>query len=276
MEKEAVLKNNMAYNEAVTGKGYRLSDIQPFLETRFMGRSLKVVETTASTNDDAKEAGFEGAKEGYVIAALNQTNSRGSKGRSWSSKDGEGLYFSFITRPHIDFAMIPAITLITGLSVCKAIRKVTGAEVFIKWPNDIVINGKKLCGILSESYFTEEPFVVTGVGINCDTEKFEDELIDIATSIKLETGENVDKAYLLAEVLNNFEKNYTAFIENGFEAVYDEYKALSAVLGKKVRIITAEGSFEAEAVDIKKSGELVVKVNGEEKCVYAGEVSLRF
>ena len=276
MEKEAVLKNNMAYNEAVTEKGYRLSDIQRFLESEFMGKDIHIFETTTSTNDDAKEMGFDGAKEGTVIVALNQTKGRGSKGRSWETKKGEGLYFSFITRPKIDFTMIPAITLITGLSVCKAIRKVSGAEVFIKWPNDIIINGKKLCGILSESYFTEEPFVVTGVGINCDTEIFEEELLDIATSIKLETGRNVDKALLLAEVLNNFEKNYTAFIENGFEAVYDEYKALSAVIGKKVKIITADGSFEAEACDIKKSGELLVKVNGEEKCVYAGEVSLRF
>ncbi|MBE6008544.1 MAG: biotin--[acetyl-CoA-carboxylase] ligase [Lachnospiraceae bacterium] len=285
MKDKKTIIHNSVNNEAVTVKGHRLSDIVEFnekgvkalLEGKVIGNSIVFFDSVVSTNDEAKNMGFDGAREGSVVVALKQTGGRGSKGRSWLSCDGEGIFCSVITRPKIAFSDVPVITLIAGLSVCRALRKVTKTDALIKWPNDIVINGKKICGILSESYTAGEgmDFVVTGIGINCDNEKFEGELETIATSVMIETGEKINKAYLLAEVLNEFEKDYFAFIKYGFEAMYDEYKALSAVIGKNVRINGAE-SYYAEAVDIKKSGELVVKADGKERTVYANEVSLRF
>ena len=283
-DKKTIILNSVN-NEAMAVKGHRLSDIDEFneeavkalLKSKIMGNSIKFFDTVISTNDEARNIGFDGAKEGTVIVAKKQTGGRGSKGRSWMSADGEGIFCSVITRPDIDFAFVPVITLIAGLSVCRALRRVTKADALIKWPNDIVINGKKICGILSESYTTGVgvDFVVTGIGINCDNKKFEGELESIATSVMIETGEKISKAQLLAQVLNEFEKDYSAFIKYGFEALYDDYKALSAVIGKKVRI-TGKENYDAEVVDIRKSGELVVRVNGKERDVYANEVSLRF
>ncbi len=283
-DKNIIIHNNVN-NEAVTVKGHRLSDIVEFneegvkklLSTEAFGRNIIFFDSLTSTNDEAKNMGFDGAEEGTVVVAKKQTGGRGSKGRSWLSSEGEGIFCSVITRPEIDFTSVAVITLIAGLSVCKALRSVTKMDALIKWANDIVINGKKICGILSESYTSGAAvdFVVTGIGINCDNEKFEGELETIATSVIIETGEKINKAYLLTKVLDEFEKDYSAFIKFGFDALYDEYKALSAVIGKKVKIIGKE-NYEAEAVDIKKSGELVIRVDGKERDIYANEVSLRF
>lgn len=251
-------------------------DIKDYLSNKDFWDIL-CFDTLSSTNDEARRLGFDGAKEGTVISAKNQTNGRGSKGRTWLSADGEGLCFSVITRPNIAVDSVPAITLIAGLSVCTAIRRLTGIDALIKWPNDVVVGRRKICGILSESFASgyDLDFAVTGIGINCDTLCFPGELETIATSVIIESGRRINKARLLAEVLNEFEINYRAFVEDGFETVCEKYKALSAVLGKTVKIIGAQ-SFEAVAVDIGKGGELIVLEGNAERAVYSGEVSLRF
>ncbi len=250
--------------------------VKALLKTKVMGKNIKFFDLIGSTNDELRSLAYDGAAEGAAVVALNQTTGRGRNGRSWMSADGEGIYFSVLTRPEIEFSKTPVITLISGLSVCKAIRKITGIDALIKWPNDIVVNGKKLCGILSEADagIDKVNFVVTGIGINCDTKKFPDDLEEIATSVMIEKEEKIDKAKLLAEILLEFEKNYFGYIKDGFGAFFDEYKALSAVIGKPVKII-GKDTFLAEAVDIQKDGGLVVKSNGKEMVVYSGEVSLR-
>lgn len=267
-----LLEFNNEKTEAVSIFGDRLGLVE---EKTVSGHKVFVFDTVSSTNDVLKDVAYEGACEGVVICAENQHSGRGRNGRSWLSADGEGIYMSILFRPHIEFEKVPALTLLCGLSVCEAIRK-NGVDALIKWPNDVVINGKKLCGILAEADFSEKlNFVVVGIGINCDTVEFDDEIKDIATSMYLESGKKIDKEKILGDVLSCIDENYYDFLKLGFKGICEKYKALSAVLGKCVNILGKE-VYTALALDINDDGSLVVEKNGERKTVFSGEVSLRF
>lgn len=239
------------------------------------GRKIHCFDTVSSTNDVLRDIAFKGAGEGTVVCAKNQHSGRGRNGRSWLSPNGKGIYMSILFRPDTDLQKVPSLTLLCGLSVCEAIRK-NGVDALIKWPNDVVINGKKLCGILAEANFCEKlNFVVVGIGINCDSVEFDEEIKDIATSMSLESGKETDKAKLLGDILSCIDENYDNFKKFGFKGICEKYKALSAVLGKCVNILGKE-AYKALALDINEDGSLVVEKNGEKRTVFSGEVSLRF
>lgn len=271
--------------EAVNNRGYRLVASGEYnapavcerLRTNVFGRNIKFYKTISSTNDKLKNLAVSGEKEGTVIAALHQSAGRGRRGRTWTSAEGEGVYFSLLTRPELSIGEASVITLVAGLSVCRVLRDLFGIDALIKWPNDIVCGGKKLCGILSETGAEgyDVSYIVTGIGINTDESAFDGELKDIATSVFMETGKKPNKAEILAEVLNRFENDYNNYIANGFGAVKEEYKALSAVLGRRVRILGAR-EIEGTAEDICDDGALAVRDDsGKIRQVYSGEVSLR-
>jgi len=245
------------------------------IENGFINNVI-VLDRIGSTNDECKRMASDGAEEGTLVIAEEQTGGKGRLGRSWSSPKGNGIWMSLILRPQVNLYNVSAITLAAGLAVCKALNNF-GVEAGIKWPNDVYINGKKVCGILTEMSASSEgvDYVVVGMGINVNTPYFPQELENIACSLYTETNKKYERNTIITEVLKQFEKYYDAFLADGFSAIKNEYKRNCINIGKRVNVLSAE-SYEALAVGINDSGELVVrKDNGEETVVFSGEVSIR-
>lgn len=272
--------------EAVTNKGYRLSEeadvisasfIKENINTKYLAKKVIFMPTVDSTNEECKRLAAGGEKEGTLVIAEEQTGGKGRRGRPWKSEKGGGIWMSIILRPQISPWNVSSITLAAGLAVSKAVKDITELEAGIKWPNDIYINGKKVCGILTEmsAQIQQVDFAVVGIGINANTQYFPSELENIACSLYTETNVKFERNKIIASVWENFEKLYDVFKEKGFGAIKKEYEENCVNIGKRVRII-AEDGYEAEAVGINDSGELLVKTDsGEIKTVFSGEVSIR-
>lgn len=188
------------------------------LTTERYGRSLVVLAETDSTMDDARAAADEGAAEGHVILADHQRQGRGSHGRVWSSPPGSDLYFSLVLRPALSLADLPPLTLAVGLAVADALAlAVPHADVAIKWPNDVFVNGQKCAGILVEtrSVGLDPSAVIVGIGINVNRTEFDPTLVAESTSLALALGQPVDREELLADVLEQLERRVTAFVTHG-------------------------------------------------------------
>lgn len=266
--------------ESKTNKGYcltkspdRFNEKKFFdsLNTSYMGKNFSALESVDSTNEELKRLARDGAVSGTVVIAEEQTAGKGRIGRSWSSAKYEGVYFSFLTRPRISPVQVPVVTILTGLCVCLAIRKTTNAKAMIKWPNDIIIENKKICGILTEMTAEAEQinFVVTGVGINVNNRSFPDEVGRKATSLYIETGDKQSREIILSEILFLVEKVFTEYFELGELSYIDEYKKYCASIGRDVLVDGKAG----HAVDIEKNGELVVEfADGTRQHVFSGEV----
>lgn len=280
--------------ESVSRRGYRLvegpadilseSEIASILKTQWAGRKLYCFDTTGSTNTDAKRLGEEGEPHGTVVMADIQTAGKGRRGRSWQTLSGTALAFTLLLRP--DFAPDKAsmITLVMALSVVEAVEEITGTAAGIKWPNDIVMNRKKICGMLTEMTMTPEmdeiQYVVVGAGINVNNaapEDFQEEVRPTATSLRIETGQQYNRAGLLNKVLLRFEENYAVFLETlDLSGLRDRYQKHLLNMGAQVRVLDPAGEYTGTAEGIDIQGELiVVKDNGERTPVYAGEVSVR-
>ncbi len=274
--------------EAVTGMGYRLINnedafgeisIQSFLKTKWLGRDLIFFEETGSTNDEIKKRAEKDAKEGLLIVADKQVKGKGRRGKTWDTFGGANIAMSCLLRPEFSPDTAPMLTIVMAISVMQGIEEETGIRSGIKWPNDIVINGKKCVGILTE--MSAEPdyihYVVTGTGINVNTESFPEEIRDTATSLYLEGGKKYSRSKLTASIINAFEKNYEIFKKTGdlkdFREVYNEH---CVNCGKRVCVMDPKGKYEALAKGINDRGELVVVTDdNDEIAVYAGEVSVR-
>lgn len=277
--------------EAVPNKGYRLvespdvlsySEITSRLNTAWAGRPLYYVEKTGSTNTDAKRYAEEGKPHGTTVVADMQESGKGRRGRNWHSPAGTAIYMTILLRPDFEPDRAPMLTLVMALSVADAITEVTGISTGIKWPNDVVVDGKKVCGILTE--MNAEPdyiqHVVIGVGINANNEGEKDFLEDIrqhVSSLRLSSGKIVSRAELIAKVLLHFEKNYDIFVRtkdlSGLKEAYDKYLIN---LDVDVKVLDPKGEYTGIARGINTEGELLVeKADGETVNVYAGEVSIR-
>lgn len=266
--------------ESVTNKGYRLSeipdildeeDIRDALTAKRMGSRILLFDEVDSTNIVLKQNSA--LPEGTVAAAEAQTAGRGRLGRSWSSAKGSGLWFSVLLKPDTAPEHVSLITLAAGLAVCRAI----GGSARIKWPNDIIIGSKKVCGILTEMSAETDAvnYVICGIGINVNTPVFESELADKATSLLIETGQKHSRSELLASVLNYFELYYDRLTESGFASLRSEYAQLCVTLGREVIINRRSGVLHARAVDISDSGELIIKTPDGTEALNSGEVSVR-
>ncbi len=280
--------------ESVPSRGYRLvespadvyseSEIASRLQTKWAGRRLVFFESTGSTNPDAKRFAEEGAPHGTTVVADRQTAGRGRRGRSWESPAGRSIYFTSIVRPAFVPDKASMITLVMALSVAEAIQEVTGLPTGIKWPNDIVVNGKKVVGILTEMSMTPEmneiQFLVAGVGVNVNQEsleEFPEELRGTATSLKIESGRQFDRAALLAEILARFEESYETFERTGdLSGLRARYESRLVGRNAVVRVLDPAGEYTGISRGITETGELIVeKESGERTLVYAGEVSVR-
>lgn len=274
--------------EAVTNRGYRLTnpetmynkrELEQGLKTKTMGQTIYFYEETDTTNNRARELALEGAPEGTLVVAEKQTAGRGRRGKVWESPLGTGIWMSLVLRPQIMPAEASVLTLLCGLATAEAIEAETGLSAGIKWPNDILINGKKAVGILTEMdcEMSEVHFVIPGIGINVNTASFPPEIADIATSLYLECGKTVSRRRLVHKVLELLEEHYETFLRTGsFAAMLEDYRKHCITLGKEVHVLGREPFF-AEALDITSEGELLVRRadNGKEEVVFSGEVSIR-
>ena len=273
--------------DSVTNRGYRLkfspdiltsAEITPYLTTEKIGRKIYFYSVTDSTNQCARIESENGAPDGSLFIAEEQTAGRGRLGKSWNSAPGTGIWMSLLLRPDVRPEEITQITLLAGLSVCHAINDITGLTVKIKWPNDIVIHGKKICGILTEMSAEVDQIncLICGIGVNVNIEKFPNEIKDIATSIAIENGKKLPRAKIAAEIMNYFEKDYFRFINEGVtENFLKEYKDNCITINKKIKAIQNGKEIFGTAIDITKKGELVIQTETEQMVLSSGEVSVR-
>ncbi|EOS38288.1 biotin--[acetyl-CoA-carboxylase] ligase [Lachnospiraceae bacterium] len=284
------LKEEGYHVEAVQNRGYRIVDIPDVMseeelksliagKTQWAGQEIHYFSETDSTNIRAKELGEKGAPHGTLAVAGQQSAGRGRRGRGWESPPGCSIYMSILLRPRFFPSKAPMLTLVMAYSVAKALQECTGQEIRIKWPNDIVLNGKKLVGILTEmsSEIDYINHVVIGVGINVNMDSFSEEIAKTATSFRIETGQIMKRSTLIVEIMKHFERNYEAFLRAGdLSGIRTAYNGLLVNCGREVRILGAKEPYQALALGINDSGELLVrKQDGSEEAVYAGEVSVR-
>lgn len=274
--------------EAVRNKGYRLiespdvmskAEIDSLVDTKWAGKNVIYYDETDSTNNRAKEAGNNKEPHGTLFVADMQMAGKGRRGRVWKSPSGSSIYMTILLYPDISPVKAPQLTLIMAIAVAEGIREVTGLETKIKWPNDIVVNGKKICGILTEMS-TEIDYinhVVIGIGINVNMETFPDEIAKTATSLRIEAGREFRRFELIAAIMEHFEKAYEAVCEAGsLEPIMEDYNRLLVNCGRRVRVLEPEHEYDALALGIDKTGELQVECeDGSRKSVFAGEVSVR-
>lgn len=270
--------------ESVPSKGYRMlsegealskEGLQISLADSAIIRDVVHLKTVDSTNRYARQL----ESQGVLIIADEQTQGRGRLGRSWSSPAGEGLWFSLVLRPELDPSQAALITQIAASAVWQGIYEVTGIEAAIKWPNDILIDNRKICGILTEmnAELGAIERLVVGIGINVNTPAMPEELAETATSLLLATGRSWSRKTLLLAILKAFEADYTAFVIEGILGpVIQRCREHSSLIGKQIRVLTGSREEFAEAVDISDRGELIVrKTTGEIVPLISGEISVR-
>lgn len=283
------LKNKGYAIDGISNKGYKLisspntlfpNEIIPLLKTKKLAKDIRYFSEIPSTNKAAKQlADNSNINDGTLIVAEKQTLGKGRFDRKWTSPSS-GIWMSLILKPNIPPSEASKITQIAAASIYKALLSL-GINVRIKWPNDIFINDKKLCGVLTEMKCDIDRihYLVLGIGLNVNLNSvdFADELKDIATSLKLEFNKTFNKSLILSEILNNFEPLYEKFIlENDIDEVLDICRENSNLLNQKAKLITYHKEEIVTCIGINDSGELIVKdADGHEKAVTSGEISFR-
>lgn len=271
--------------ESVNKKGYRLlelpndllnpQNIYHNLQTDIVGQNIIHFNTLESTNDYLKQVGND-VVEGTVVISEEQTKGKGRLGRVWESKVGDGIWMSIILKPDIMPHKAPFITLIAGASVVKALNNL-GVNAQIKWPNDIIINNKKICGILTELSAEIERinYVVLGIGMNVKNEEFDSELKNKATSLHKE-GHGLHRVDIVKEFFYQFELLYKKYLDNDKQEVLKICRDNSAILNKEIYIIRNNEKELVKCIDVNEEGNLLVKnSNGQVKEIISGEVSIR-
>lgn len=273
--------------EAVPNKGYRLLTMPDLLNqnellsrrrTKWIGKDTLCYETIDSTNAQAKRLAEEGYGNGTLIVANYQEAGRGRRGRSWESPADTTISMSLLLKPDINPNSASMITLVAALAVSKAITQLTGLPAGIKWPNDIVMNGKKVCGILTEmsAQFDYVNHIVVGIGINVNTEDFPKEIQEMASSLYLQSGKKVSRAELIEAVWEQFEVVYEIYLQT--QDLYNlvkDYNARLINMNQKVKVLDPKEAFEGTARGITPRGELMVDTWESRKLVSSGEVSVR-
>ena len=249
-------------------------NIKKHLNTKTIGRNIIYFETVNSTNAYAKDAGSS-LEDGTVITCDEQTTGRGRLGRKWESQ--KGMCMSILLKPHIDLRHVPKITQVCAAAVSLSLDELE-IDTKIKWPNDIYLNGRKICGILTEmkTEMNNLSFIVIGIGMNVINDNFPEKIKNTASSIFQETGKKVEKSIVAAKILNNFEILYNEFTKGNFKASLDICREKSYVLGREISLIENSSMKKATAVDLGSEGELVVRYeDGRTENVISGEISVR-
>lgn len=274
--------------EAVQNKGYRLvklpdvftqNELQSRIRTRWAGSNLLFYDSIGSTNLKAKLLAEEGAPNGTLVVAGQQTAGRGRRGREWMSPPNVNVYFTLILRPTFQPDLASMLTLVMALAVKRAVEDVSGNTALIKWPNDIVMNQKKVTGILTEMSLQggDIQYVVIGVGMNVKKQPFSQDLSQKATTMEAEAGKEISRALLLQKVMEYFEEDYDLFLKNmNLSLLLEDYNHSLVNLNREVRVLDPAGEYTGTALGINNKGELLVQMPDHTiKEVYAGEVSVR-
>ena len=274
--------------EAQQNKGYRLmaapdlmteAEIKSLMHTEWVAKEVLYFDTIDSTNTKAQELAEKGYPSGTLVVADKQESGKGRRGRSWVSPSGTGIFMTLMIKPDINPNNASMLTLVAALAVAKAITSVTGEEALIKWPNDIVVNGKKVCGILTEmnAQFDYINHIVVGIGINVHNESFPEEISQMASSLMIEAGgKRFHRAQIIAETMSYFEQYYDTFLKTqDLSALVREYDELLVNMNKAVRVLDPKEPFDGKAMGITPKGELIVDTWESRKLVSSGEVSVR-
>lgn len=274
--------------EAQQNKGYRLmaapdlmteAEIKSLMHTDWVAKEVLYFDTIDSTNTKAQELAEKGYPSGTLVVADKQESGKGRRGRSWVSPSGTGIFMTLMIKPDINPNNASMLTLVAALAVAKAITSVTGEEAMIKWPNDIVVNGKKVCGILTEmnAQFDYINNIVVGIGINVHNESFPEEISQMASSLMIEAGgKRFHRAQIIAETMSYFEQYYDTFLKTqDLSALVREYDELLVNRNKSVRVLDPKEPFDGKAMGITPKGELIVDTWESRKLVSSGEVSVR-
>lgn len=254
--------------------------LQEGLRTKRFGRNILFLREVGSTNDLAKELAGYGAAEGTVVVAGTQTAGRGRLSRAWVSPKG-GLWFSVILRPELKPAEAVGLMFVAGLTVAEVLHELYRVEAETKWPNDVLVKGRKVCGILTEMNTTGEKvnYVAVGVGVNAnfDVEKaFPEDLRANATSLENELGRKVGLEELFKALLEKLENIYGLFLEEGFASVLGKWKTYAGFLSCQVEVTSGTGKWVGLASDVGNDGALILKLeDGTVKRVFVGDVTLR-
>jgi BirA family biotin operon repressor/biotin-[acetyl-CoA-carboxylase] ligase len=247
------------------------------LKTRSFGRKVYAFGSIDSTNNCARTMANAEAPEGTVVTAEFQTEGKGRLGRPWVSNPEENLTFSVVLRPGKGSESLSLLPLLVGVAVAEAIHDVTGQEPECKWPNDLLLGGKKVCGILLEGVQREDTldFVVAGIGINVNQEKFPPEIAETATSLRLACGREFNREQLLRAVLQRFERLYRNGRDEQFSSVPGLWSSHTHMLGKLLEIRAHDSTFAGTALRIAPDGGLVIASGTGEQTLYAGDVTIR-
>ncbi|WP_027718393.1 biotin--[acetyl-CoA-carboxylase] ligase [Desulfovirgula thermocuniculi] len=281
---------SMGYEiEAVTNAGYRLigvpdrlypAEIGWGLKTSFMGRHVHYCERLDSTNRLARELAARGVPEGTLVVAEEQTGGRGRLGRGWFSPYAKGIWCSLILRPSLSPLDAPPLTMLAAVAVAEALQRAAGLKPGIKWPNDLLAGGRKLCGILTELDAEVEKVnhLIVGIGVNVNIApgEFPPDLAETATSVLAVTGRRASRVRLLQEMLAALEYWYLRWQKEGFSPVLSRWKEYSVTLGRAVLVTSHRESYEGWAEDVDESGSLILRLpGGQRQKICSGEVSLR-
>ncbi|MBI5197275.1 MAG: biotin--[acetyl-CoA-carboxylase] ligase [Nitrospirae bacterium] len=272
----------------VPSKGYMLLEkadrlsrthIEKTLQTRKIGSTLYLFEEIGSTNDHAMMMGEQGIPEGAVFLAESQTHGKGRLGRSWISPPGVNLYLSILFRPTFPPVQAPMMTLMSACAVVEAVKEVTGIDAGIKWPNDILIEGKKVSGILTEMSAEQDTVhhlvVGTGINVNMDTQSLPPDIQGKSTSLFHHLGRKTDRTELLCALLKSIERFYGVLNRKGPEAIVRCWKQHSNIVGKRVAVSTHRKTIEGRVEDLTPDGALMIRLNhGERVNIFSGDVEI--
>lgn len=273
--------------EAVQNRGYHIvstpdilseNELRSIRKTEWLGNKIYYETEIDSTNTKAMKLAEEGAPHGTIVVTDHQINGRGRRGRSWESPAGEAIAMTFLLRPKIDPNNASMLTLLAAMAVARGIEDETGLKAGIKWPNDVIINRKKVSGILTEMSAQADyvNHIVVGIGINVHIQEFPEELKNIATSIFLELGVKINRAALIERICEYFEAYFEVFLQTeDLSAISKQYDAYMVNRNQPVKVLDPKDTYEGTARGITTRGELLVDTWESRKLVSSGEVSVR-
>jgi BirA family transcriptional regulator, biotin operon repressor / biotin---[acetyl-CoA-carboxylase] ligase len=272
--------------EKVKGKGYRLLkrpekpfpwEIEPFLDTEWLGRKIIFKDAVDSTNSYAYRLALDGEPEGTCVLADAQRTGRGRLNRQWFAPPGKNLYLSIILRPSVHPSKVSPITFLSSLAVYDAVATITGRAPTLKWPNDVLINGRKICGTLLElsTEADRTNFVVVGIGLNVNMRRTDlrDDIREKATSLLMESRKSFERARVCAILLSGFERYYRLFRNGGGREILDLWEQRAGVKGKEIEIVQMDERYHGVAEGIDGDGAMLLNTGGVVKRVLAGDVT---
>ncbi|MBF8248014.1 MAG: biotin-(acetyl-CoA carboxylase) ligase [Bacteroidetes bacterium] len=246
------------------------------LDSRIIGTKFFVFDSVDSTNACAKTLADAGIEEGAVVLTDFQTAGRGRNGRSWNSETGQNLLFSVVLRPEFPKEQATFLTFYSAISIVRALEPELKVRIECKWPNDLLLNGKKFCGILLENSFQQDKltYSVVGIGLNVNQKEFGEDLKERATSLRFERKKNFDRKRLFQKILSEMDRLYESVQAGDFRAVMEDWNKHCTMFGKTVKVVKPHETLSGTAVGLSPEGGLVVETSTGTSTVYAGDVSI--